>query len=220
MRHLGKGSLILRRAATGHDLADRREGLSLAHAASARGEAGRMNRHDAEQRAQLPRAPVLQRTLRAASRAAAPAATVFLRLRLNEMTLQLGQQLLGLRLCQAQGFRRTGGQEAASDMHLVGLHTAVRAAQLHHYAPLHPSLTFHQPTDIPASCGDWSRARDRGRHRDNRRLVSTQLNRRLLAAGPEEGVPPRFWTVSSYGKREHAWNRRPFERLIDLKDDL
>src|SRR3954470_1931053 len=83
-----------------------------------------------------------------------------------------------------------------SDMHLQCLHAAVRAAQLRHYAPLHRSLTFHLPAGILASCGDWSRAGDRGCHRDNRRLVSTQLNRRLLDAGPEEGVPPRFWTVS------------------------
>src|SRR4051812_34423938 len=168
----------------------------MGHAASTSSETGRTNRHNAEQRAQLPRAPVLQRPLHAASRAAAPTATVFFRLCLNEMTLQLSQQLFGLRLCQAQGRCRTGGRETASDMHLECLHATVCAAQLHHHAPLHPSLTFHLPTDILASCGDWSRAGDRGCHRDNRRLVSTQLNRRLLAAGPEEGVPPRFWTVS------------------------
>jgi hypothetical protein len=77
------------------------------HTASARGETERTNHHDAEQRAQLPGALVLQRTLRAASLTAAPVAAAFLRLRLNEMTL--GQRLFGFSQCQAQGFRRTGG---------------------------------------------------------------------------------------------------------------
>jgi hypothetical protein len=58
------------------------------------------------------------------------------------MTLQFGQQLLGLRLCQAQGLRRTTGRETASAMHLVSLHMAVRTAQFHHHAPLHLTLTF------------------------------------------------------------------------------
>src|SRR3954453_10977000 len=103
----------------GHDLTDRRQDLAMAHTASARGEARCTNRHDAEQQAQLPRAPVLQRPLRAASRATASATAIFLRLGLNEMTLQLRQQQLGLRQRQAQGLGRTGGQGAAADMQLV-----------------------------------------------------------------------------------------------------
>src|SRR3954452_18188661 len=124
----------------GHDLADWREGLAMAHTAAARSETGRTNCHDAEQRAQLSRAPVLLRALRAASLAAAPAAAIFLRLGLNDMTLQFGQQLFGLLQCQAQGLRRAGGRETASDMHLVSLHTTVRAAQFHRHTPLHPTL--------------------------------------------------------------------------------
>src|SRR4051812_11111602 len=192
--HLGEGALIFWRAAIWHDLADWREGLAMGHAASTGGETGRTNCHDPEQRAQLPGTPVLQRPLHAASRAAAPAATVFFRLCLNEVALQLGQQLFGLRLRQAQGHRRAGVRETASDMNLVGLHAAVRTAQLHHHAPLHPTLTFRSLADITVSFGVWLRSHQRGCYCANGGFVSTQPKRRAQAGGPTG--PPTFSTVS------------------------
>jgi hypothetical protein len=166
----------------------------MVHAAAARGETRRMNRHDAEQRTELPRTPVFQRTLRAASRAEASAAAIFLCLCLNKMTLQLGQQLLGLRQGQAQGLRRTGGRATASDMHLECLHllSALLSSTITRQC-IRPSPSVNQLTSF--KFGDRSRARDRGCHRAKRRLVFTQLNRRPQAAGPD-GVPPRSWTVS------------------------
>jgi hypothetical protein len=72
-------------SATG--VTDRRQ----ATAAPARAEAGCPHRHHAEQRDQAPGPQILQRALRPASFAAAPAAAVLVHLRRDEMALHHGQ---------------------------------------------------------------------------------------------------------------------------------
>jgi hypothetical protein len=64
-----------------------------------------MDLHDAEQSPQVPGATVLQRPLCATARAAAPALAVFLRLRLNQLALQPGQNLFRFRQRQTQRLR-------------------------------------------------------------------------------------------------------------------
>jgi hypothetical protein len=83
-------------AAAGHDLLHRGEDRAQGHAASAGLKPRGADLDRAEQRPQPPSPLVLQRSLFPTSRATSPDLAVLLGLRLNKMTLQAGQDRLGL----------------------------------------------------------------------------------------------------------------------------
>jgi hypothetical protein len=135
--HRGDDPLVLGRAAVGHDLRHRRDRAPAGDTAPAWTEAGSTNLHHPEQRSQPPPAQVLERALRPAPIAPAPAAAVLVDLHRDEVALHRGQDRLTL--LQAEAQRRCGmpGWRALAGTDLVHLPPTVGPGHFQHHPPPH-----------------------------------------------------------------------------------